>query len=75
MNAPKLTGAVTVKLDEEDLAALDAEVRRRENALPGAPPMSRSFVLRELMREALRPDAVRSVLQRIVSGEKEGTAA
>jgi hypothetical protein len=49
----KLTIAVTVKLDAEDVAALDEEIRRRERDNPDSPPCSRSFVLRALMRSAL----------------------
>lgn len=53
MNQAKLTTPVTVKLTDEDLEALDAEVRRRD-AIPNAAPSSRSFVLRELLRERFR---------------------
>lgn len=52
MSRKKLTVAITVKLDDDDLAALDRLVRERERETNV--PLSRALVLRELMRERIR---------------------
>jgi hypothetical protein len=56
VNRPKFTDAVTVKLDAEDIAAVDKNMREREQA--SGVPLSRSFVVREILRGVLLPHRV-----------------